>query len=371
MIEVALTLTDEQRELSAVVRQFVTDKAPSAAVRRWSESPEGLDQSVWRQMADQLGLQGLAIPEAYGGGGFGPFELGLVQQELGRVLFPGPFFASVVLAGQALTTSGDRGAMERWLPGIADGSLTATVAVSEGHGPQVSNPAMTARPAKAGVVLAGRKTLVVDGDTAELILMTATGPHGPSLYALNADAEGVRRRRLDALDPTRRLGVIEVTDAPAIQVGPAGENYLHRVLGLATVGLAAEQVGGASACLDSAVDYAGTRVQFGRPIGSFQAIKHKCADMVMEVEAARAAALHALSAAAEDPEELPFAAAVAGSYCASAYTHVAKEHVQIHGGVGFTWEHDAHLHLKRAKTGQRLFGSPVHHRGRLADLVGF
>jgi alkylation response protein AidB-like acyl-CoA dehydrogenase len=362
-----LTRTAEQQELAESVRRFLADKAPSEAVRRWSEDPAGIDPAVWRQMAEQLGLQGLAIPEEFGGSGFGPAELAIVQEELGRALLPGPFFGSVVLAAQALVASGDAEAQARWLPGIAEGTLTATLALSEGSGPAVTDPKTTVGP---DGTLTGRKTLVVDGDTAALLLVVARGPEGPALYAVEGAAEGVTRRRLDALDPTRTLGLVEFSGARAVPVGPAGEDLVRRALDLAVTGLAAEQVGGAAVCLDASVSYGNTRVQFGRPIGSFQAIKHKCADMLLEVEAARSAVLHADWAAAQDPAELPLSAAVAGSYCAAVYTHAAKENIQIHGGIGFTWEHDAHLHLKRAKTGERLLGSPAAHRDRLARLVG-
>ena len=345
-----LTLTDEQRELAASLRRFLADKAPREAVRGWAESGNGVDPAVWRQLSEQLGLTGVAIPEEYGGSGFGPVELGVVLEEMGRVLLPGPFFGTVALAGQALVASDDEAARRRWLPGIADGTRTATLAV---------NGSTTANPAGDGWTLTGRKTLVVDGDTAELILVVA----GDDLFAVEAGAAGLERRRLDALDITRTLGALTFVDTPAVRVSAP----VDRVVDLAVAALAAEQVGGASACLDQAVAYAKARVQFDRPIGSFQAIKHKCADLLLEVEAARSAALYARSA---EPDELAVSAAVAGSYCAGAYTHAAKENIQIHGGIGFTWEHDAHLHLKRAKSGERLLGSPVAHRRRLAALVG-
>ncbi|MEU7816577.1 acyl-CoA dehydrogenase family protein [Pseudonocardia sp. NPDC049154] len=366
-----LTLTDEQQELATSLRRFLADKAPRDTVRAWAEAGEGIDPAVWRQMAGQLGLQGIAIPEEYGGSGFGPVELGVVLEEMGRVVLPGPFFGTVALAGQALVASADTDAMQRWLPGIADGTLTATVALSEGDGPALLEPATTATPSGDGWTLSGRKKLVVDGDTAALLLVVAAAPEGPSLFAVEAGATGLTRRRQDALDITRIVAAVELDGTPAVRIGPAGDAaFLRRVVDLAVAALAAEQVGGASGCLAESVEYGKTRVQFGRPIGSFQAIKHKCADMLLEVEAARSAALHAISAADEALDELAVSAAVAGSYCAAAYTHAAKENIQIHGGIGFTWEHDAHLHLKRAKSGERLLGSPVAHRARLAALVG-
>jgi alkylation response protein AidB-like acyl-CoA dehydrogenase len=370
---VTLTFTEEQEELRASVRRFLTDKSPSAAVRGCMESEEAHDPAVWRQMAGQLGLHGLAVPEEYGGAGGGPVELGIVLEEMGRALLPSPFFATVALAGQALTAADDD-AKSRWLPGIADGSLTATVAVSEESGSwRLEDTGTTATTTAAGGwTVSGTKMFVVDGQSADLLLVVASTDAGPGLFAVEGDAAGVTRARLDALDLTRRLGRVDLDGAAAVRVGPEGDatEFLRKVLDLAVVALAAEQVGGAQACLDTAVEYAKIRVQFDRPIGSFQAIKHKCADMLLKVEAARSATYHAASMAAEDSAELPVAAALAAAYCSEAYTHAAKENVQIHGGIGYTWEHDAHLYLKRAKSSELLFGAPAAHRARLADLVG-
>ncbi|KPI18916.1 Isovaleryl-CoA dehydrogenase [Actinobacteria bacterium OK074] len=373
----ALTFTEEQDELRATLRRFLTEKAPSEAVRRWTESEEGHDPALWQQMAGQLGLHGLALPEEYGGFGGGPVELGIVLEELGRVLLPSPYFATVALAGQALVASGDARAQARWLPAIADGSLTATVAFAEEGGSwRPADITANAVEDDGGWRVSGTKMFVVDGYGAGLLLVAARDATGPGLFAVDGDAAGVSRTRLETLDPTRRLARIDLDGAPALRVGPDGDAtaYLRTVLDLAVVALAAEQVGGAQACLDAAVEYAKTRVQFGRPIGSFQAVKHKCADMLVEVEAARSAAYHAGAVAAEEAAHgtggLPVAAALAAAYCAGAFTHAAKENIQIHGGIGYTWEHDAHLYLKRAKSSEQLFGGPALHRARLADLVG-
>ncbi|KOU59016.1 acyl-CoA dehydrogenase [Streptomyces sp. MMG1533] len=363
--------------MRASLRRFLTDKSPSEAVRRWMEAEEGHDPALWRQMAEQLGLQGIALPEEYGGAGGGPVELGIVLEEMGRALLPSPFFATVALAGQALAASGDDAAKSRWLPGIAAGSLTATVAIAEESGSwRLEDVAATATTAPGGGwTVSGTKMFVIDGHTAGLLLVVARTGAGPGLFAVESDAAGMTRTRLDALDPTRRLGRIDLDGTPAVRVGPDGgadaaPAFLREALDLAVVALAAEQVGGAQACLDTAVEYAKIRVQFDRPIGSFQAIKHKCADMLLAVEAARSATYHAASVAAEGSAELPVAAALAGAYCSEACTHAAKENIQIHGGIGYTWEHDAHLYLKRAKSSEQLFGAPAAHRARLADLVG-
>ncbi|GAB2964075.1 acyl-CoA/acyl-ACP dehydrogenase [Amycolatopsis acidiphila] len=356
--------TAEQDDLRASVRAFLADKAPSAAVRRWMDSDEGYDRAVWRQLADQLGLPGLAIPESYGGAGGSAVELGIVLEEMGRTLLPGPYFATVALATQALLASEDEDAKARWLPRIADGSLTATLAVGEDGGSWNLDDVRTTAVADSDAWrVSGAKMFVVDGDSAGLVLVIARADDGLGLFAV----EGGTRIRLTALDPTRRLARVELDDVPAVRIVSTMDG-LRRALDLAVVALAAEQVGGAQACLDAAVEYAKIRVQFNRPIGSFQAIKHKCANMLLELEAARSAVYHAAAVAGTD--ELAVAAAVAGSYCAEAYTHIAKENIQIHGGIGYTWEHDAQLYLKRAKASELLFGAPAWHRARLADLVG-
>ncbi|MGW0581145.1 acyl-CoA dehydrogenase family protein [Streptomyces sp. NPDC002920] len=366
--------TQEQEELRSTLRRFLADKAPSEAIRRSMESEQGHDPRLRQQMADQLGLHGLALPQEYGGFDGGPVELGIVLEELGRVLLPSPYFATVALAGQALAVSGDDTAKARWLPAIADGSLTGTLALAEEDGSwRVEDTATSAVPGDGGWRVSGTKMFVIDGHSADLLLVVARADTGPGLFAVEGDAPGVTRTRLETLDPTRRLARVDLDGAAALRVGPecdAATAYLRTVTDLAVVALAAEQVGGARACLDAAVEYAKVRVQFGRPIGSFQAIKHKCADMLLKVEAARSAAYHAMSVAARSPDELPVSAALAGAYCADAFTHAAKENIQIHGGIGFTWEHDAHLYLKRAKSSEQLFGSPATHRGRLAELVG-
>lgn len=363
----------DQEELRATVRRFLADTSPSEQVRRWMESEAGYDPVVWRRMAAELGLHGVALPERYGGSGGGPVELGIVLEESGRMLLPSPFFATVALAGQALAASGDDAAMARWLPGIADGSLTATLALAEEIGGwRLADVTTEAVRTPAGWVVSGRKMFVIDGDTADLLLVVARTGTGPGLFAVAADAPHVTRTRLATLDPTRRMARVDLDAAPAQPVGPESDAsaYLHTVRDLAVVALAHEQVGGAQACLDAAVRHAKTRVQFDRPIGSFQAIKHKCADLLIELESARSAAYYAASVAANGPADLPVAAALAATSASVAFTHAAKENIQIHGGIGYTWEHDAHLYLRRAKTSEHLFGGPALFRSRLADLVG-
>ena len=370
----SLTLSVEQEELRTAVRRLLETKATSAAVRHHMDTEAGYDPALWQQMADQMGLHGLAIPEEYGGSGFTLSELAIVAEELGRALVPSPFFATVGLAAQFLLASGDDDACRRWLPRIADGSLTATVAVCDEAGLWDLGAIRTTATADAqGWSVSGTKMFVVDGDSAGLVLVIARDGDGLGLFAVESSDGAVRRSRLDTLDPTRRLGRIELDNAQAQRIGRPGDasGFLQRALDLAVVVLGAEQIGGAQACLDDAVAYSKVRVQFDRAIGSFQAIKHKCADILLDIESGRAAVLYAVSRAA-DPADAEFGvcAAAAASYCSLAYSHAAKENIQIHGGIGFTWEHDSHLHLKRAKTSELLFGTPAAHRARVAELTG-
>jgi alkylation response protein AidB-like acyl-CoA dehydrogenase len=364
--------SDEQEELRRSVRRFLQEKSPSAEVRRLMETTEGFDQAVWDQMANQLGLQALAIPEEYGGAGFSYVELTVVFEEMGSVLFGAPYFSTVALGANALLSSGDESAKKDLLPGIAEGTTKATLALTEESGnwdPEAVRLEATGGP---DWKLDGQKMYVIDGHTADLLMVVARTPRGVSLFAVEGNAPGLVRTPLQTMDQTRKQARVEFSSVPGRLVGTEGEMgpAVSRILDLAAVALGAEQVGGAQRCLDMAVEYAKTRIQFGRPIGSFQAIKHKCADMLLEVESAKSAAYYAGWAAAEDSDELPVVASLAKSYCSEAYFHAAAENIQIHGGIGFTWEHDAHLYFKRAKSSELLLGDPSYHRELLAQRIG-
>jgi alkylation response protein AidB-like acyl-CoA dehydrogenase len=369
---VNFTFTPEQEELRASVRRFLADKSPSEEVRRLMESVEGYDPNVWKQMAAQLGLQGLAIPEELGGSGCTPVEQAIVFEEMGRALLCAPYFSTVALAASVLGELGDPEASARWLPCIADGSLIATVAFLEEDGRwDTARVGTTATRTPEGWALNGAKAYVTDGCLAALILVVARAGEGTGVFAVEANAPGLTRAPVSALDLTRKLARVELSRTPAQRVGPPdAAAALTRALDQAIALLAAEQAGAAQRCLEMAVDYAKLRVQFGRPIGSFQAIKHKCADMLLEVESAKSAARYAAWAAAESSDELPIAASVAKAYCSEALFHVAAENIQVHGGIGFTWEHDAHLYFRRAKVSELMLGDPAYHRSRIADLVG-
>ena len=364
--------SEEQEELRKSVRRFLDSKSPETEVRRLMETTEGYDEKVWSQMGQELGLQGLAIPEEYGGSGYTYVELIIVLEEMGRALLAAPYF-STILAANALLTSGDDAAKKELLPGIAAGDTIATLAITEDNGRwDLDAVSLAAKKSGDGYTLDGHKMFVIDGHTAGLIIVAAKTDAGLSLFAVEGDASGLTRTPLSTMDQTRKQARLEFSGTPARLIGTDGgaEAGLLKTLDLAAVALAAEQVGGAQKCLDMSVEYAKVRVQFGRPIGSFQAIKHKCADMLLEVESAKSAAYYAGWAAADDSEELPVVASLAKAYCSDAYFHAAAENIQIHGGIGFTWEHPAHLYFKRAKSSELLLGDPTYHRELLAQRIG-
>jgi len=369
---VQLTFTDEQEALREAVRLFLERKSPEPEVRRLMADSKGYDSDVWQQMAQQLGVLGLAIPEDLGGSGCGAVELTAVMEEMGRALFCGPFVSTVVLAANALLQSGDEAAMKEHLPEIAQGTRIATVAwLEESASWELDDVALPATFDGEQWTLTGRKCFVLDGMIADLILVAARTARGLSLFAVRADASGLERDALETMDQTRKQAVLTFAATPARLIGEEGQAQpgLTTTLLLAAVAMAAEQVGGAQKALDMSVEYAKTRVQFGRPIGSFQAIKHKCADMLLRVESARSAAYYAAWTAQDLPEDLPIAASLAKAYCSDAYVHVSAENVQVHGGIGFTWEHPAHLYLKRAKSTQLMLGTPDYHRELLAQAL--
>ena len=362
--------TEEQEELRKTVRAFLEAKSSEEAVREQMETDNGFDDAVWAQMGEQMGLQGLAIPEEFGGSGYGYVELGIVLEEMGRSLLCAPFFSTVVLAANALILSGDDAAKQAHLPGIAAGATKATVAFTEPNGKWDESGIEAIADADGKIT--GTKSFVLDGNTADLIIVAAKTAAGTSLFAVAGDAAGLTKTALSTMDQTRKQAKLDLDGVQGTLIGTNGGGWdiLERVLDLAAVGLAAEQVGGAQMVLDMAVEYAKVRVQFGRPIGSFQAIKHKCADMLLEVESAKSAAYYGMWCAAEMNDELASTASLAKAYCSEAYFHAAAENIQIHGGIGFTWEHPAHLYFKRAKSSELLFGDPTYHREQLAQRIG-
>jgi len=367
---VKLVFSEEQEDLRTSVRRFLQHSSALSDVRRLMEIDDGYDPTVYAQMAQQLGLQGLAIPEEYGGAGFGWLELAVVFEEMGRALLCAPYFSSVALGASAILESGDETAKRELLPGIADGTTRATLAFVEDDGQwDGTSTSLSATQVGDGWRLNGHKSFVVDGASADLVLVIARTPAGLSLFSAT---DGFHRTRLATADQTRKLARLEFVDTPAALIGADGDGarVLSRVRDLAAVALCCEQVGGTQACLDMSVEYAKLRHQFGRPIGSFQAIKHLCADMLLETESARSAAYSAAWAVADGDENLPAVASLAQAYCSDAYFHAARDTIQIHGGIGFTWEHDAHLYFKRAKSSEVFLGDPTYHREQYLQHSG-
>jgi alkylation response protein AidB-like acyl-CoA dehydrogenase len=375
---VNFAFSEEQDQLRDAVRRFLDAKSPSSEVRRLMETTEGYDPAVWSQMANELGLQSIHIPEEYGGQGFTFVELAIVLEEMGRVLMCAPYFSSVVLAADAIMNAGTDAQKSELLPGIASGETITTLAFTEPNGKwDASGIEMEARGSGDSYTLSGTKMFVIDGHIANLVVVAArtegtSGEDGISFFAVDGDADGLTRTPLATMDQTRKQARLDFENVAARPIGQPGSAWpaLSKTLDQAAVGLANEMVGGAQKVLEMSVEYAKVRVQFGRPIGSFQAIKHKCADMLLEVESGKSAAYYAAWAAAEDNDELPVAASLAKAYCSDAYFHAAAENIQIHGGIGFTWEHDAHLYFKRAKSSEILLGDATYHRELLAQRIG-
>jgi alkylation response protein AidB-like acyl-CoA dehydrogenase len=363
----------ELAALREAVRDLIEGSGGIAAARRRlddepGQDGHGYDEQAWRLLGSEMGLAGLGIAEERGGAGGGLAELTVVAEELGRSLLPVPFFSSTVLAGQILACCPDTG--PDVLARLSAGGELAAFAGTDSDG--CWRPDRLPVEAKADGRLHGQTDFVLDGTAAAHLVVAARTPAGCDLFLVAGDAEGVQRRALETLDPTRAQAIVSFDGAAGVPLTTAGGGAAAVAAGLdvALVVLAAEQVGGAAACLDLAVEYAKIRHQFSRPIGSFQAIKHKLADLLLLVEMGRSAVDRALLAE-QDASRLAEAAAVAKIWCSDAYTTVATENVQIHGGIGFTWEHDAHLYFRRARADEQLLGNATVHRERLATLLSW
>ncbi|MEV7225537.1 acyl-CoA dehydrogenase family protein [Polymorphospora sp. NPDC051019] len=365
----------DQEAWRDVVAAFLDDRAPLAKTRVRAERGDGPDTDLWRRMAD-LGLHGLHVPEHHGGQGFGVEELAIVQEEMGARLVGTPYVASTVLAATLLAALADaEPAAADLLARVATGDLTGTVALwGPGTGWVDDGPGVRAAPAGAGTVtLTGTRTLVPYGADADLLLVTARHDDRPALVAVTGAAAGLDRRTVKGLDLTTRYATVTFTGTHGVLLaeGEAARAALDRLADHAYALLAAEMVGGARACLENAVEYAGQRHQFGRPIGSFQAVKHLCADMLAELELARSAVLFAVWAVRTGDPRAASAASTAKALAGDAYLFIADAALHIHGGMGFTWEHDSHLYLRRARAASLLFGDAGHHRERFLRHAGF
>jgi alkylation response protein AidB-like acyl-CoA dehydrogenase len=367
----------EQEELRATLRRYLAQHFGRDELRRVISLSEGYHPAAWTEVAAELGLPGIVVPEGLGGGGGGAIELAVVAEELGRALYCSPWFGSCVLAITALAASGDGadagGRAADLISALAAGETTATVISDElieptSRGQVVAGASISG---SASATIDGAARFVIDGSVAEHLIVLADDEHGGSAYLIE-DRSGVEAVPLTTLDLTRRLAEVRLSGARGYRLGEPGTAAAIREQLAVTAGLAsvAECHGGMQFCVDQASEYVKTRFQFGRPIGSFQAVKHKIANMLVHLEICRTAVHHAAWACAGPAPDAALAVHLAEAQVGDSYLAVTAENIQTHGGIGFTYDHDAHLYYRRAKSAQLMFGSPAYHRDRVADLVG-
>lgn len=368
------TLTDEQTLIQETARAFFAEHATSAAIRATIETDSAFDASLWTMVMAEMGFGGIALPESYGGSGLGQVELAIIMMEMGRNLYPSPYLSSVCMAASAILNSGSEAQKESLLPDIASGKRIAALAYMSVTGKQT--PDATLSELEGGFRLHGSSGFVPYGHVADLFVIAARSPNGElHLLTLDASTPGLSVERHTTMDMTRPLSTLRfdniTINADQLLGSPEkATSALERTLDLARIALAAEQAGGAEAILDMTVNYSKDRIQFGRPIGSFQALKHRMADMMVETETAKTAAYYAACIADEGSDELAEAAAIARAYCSDAFSNCAGHGIQLHGGIGFTWEHDAQLYFKRARGSAVLLGDPATQREKVAQLIG-
>lgn len=357
----AMTISvTERAELRTAVRDLLHDECTEADVRRVMASPDGFDRELWAKLAAQ-GVPGLLVEPEYGGVGLGAPELEAVAEETGAALLPAPFLSSAVLTVALVQAAGTEADKQRLLPALADGTAIGTVAVTGPRGTWTAD-GVDIRAGADGT-LTGTAHYVTFGQIADVVLVVALTDGGPAVFQVTPDAPGFQRTAATVFDPTTPLSTYTFTATPARRIGTAGWDAVQQALDLTVIAQAGEQAGGTRRIFDITVDYLKTRIQFGRPIGSFQALKHMAADLLLRVESATSAAQHA-AAQFEDPHARGGAVALAGFACAEAYVETAMQAIQMHGGIGFTWEHPAHLFLRRARSTLQLFGDSGAHRER-------
>ena len=370
--------TKEQDEFRASLRRALEARSPTKEVRRLMATDEGFDREAWRKLNQELGLTAIHIPEAYGGQGFGYAELGIVLEEMGRAVVCAPFFSTAVLATAAILNGGSEDQKKALLPALADGSKTATLAFSEDGGSNdPAEVAMTATPSGATWRLDGTKSFVLDGHTADLIVVLARRPgsrgeEGLSFFTVDGDSAGLERRRLKTMDETRKLARVKFNSVEARLLGQAEKaaEPFAKTMQQVLICLANEMVGGADRLREDALAYVKMRMQFGRSIASFQTTKNKAADMLVDVELAKSAAYYAAAALDENDNDIPALASLAKAQASEAYLQTAIHAVQMHGGIGFTWDNDTHLWFKRAKSSEILFGDANEHREKMMQHWG-
>ena len=367
------SFSGEQEEFRTNLRRFLAEHSPTKEVRRLMETDTGWEREGWRKINEGLGLTALRIPEAHGGHGFGFSELGIVLEEMGRALLCAPYFATAVLATGAIMNAATEAQQQALLPDIALGETIATLASAEDDGRwDGAATTLTATKSGSGYRLDGHKSFVLDGHTADLIVVLARAPGsagdtGLSFFTVRGNAPGLERRLLKTMDPTRKLARLTFTGVEATLLGQEGAAAapFARTMIEASVCLANEMVGGAERLREDALAYSKMRMQFGRQIASFQSMKHKCADMLLDVELAKSAAYYAAAALDDGDNDVAATASLAKACASDAYSQTATHAVQIHGGIGFTWDNDTHLWFKRAKSSEVLFGDAHHHREQM------
>lgn len=362
--------TEEHAELRTALRRLFEKRSPESEVRTVIEGPTGYDAELWAQMAEQMGLQGLPIAEEFGGAGGGAAELAVVFQELGRGVIPTPYFATVALAATLLQELGEDAA--DYLGRIAEGDLIATVALSgSDDGWDVDSVTGTAQLTADGWQVTGEWSYVIDGMAADLILVPVRSERGVSVFAIDPADAGVVRSSLETLDLTRRQARVSLDAAPARLIGSEGAagSALEKTVTVAILALAAEQAGGAEFLMGMTLEYATLRHQFGRPIGAFQAIKHKLAEMVFDLERMKSALRQLVDSVSSEASDAATVAHLTKAFCSEAYFRIAAETIQVHGGIGFTWDHRAHLYFRRAKSSEVILGTPAIHRRKLVQRL--
>ena len=370
------SFTEEQDEFRSVLRRFLEDKSPSTEVRRLMATADGWEREQWTKINSELGLTAVAIPEAYGGHGFGLSEQCIVLEEMGRSLLCAPYFGSAVLAASAILYAGTEKQKSELLPGIASGSTVATLAFTEENG-SWDNSGLTTIFDKSNseYSITGTKSFVLDGTTADLIIVLARAPNtkkdeGLSLFAVDGQASGLKKELLKSVDETRKLARIHFDQVPAKLLGEEGNaaGPMKKTMTRSIICLANEMVGGAERLREDALEYVKMRMQFGRSIASFQVTKHKATDMLADVELAKSAAYFAAAAFDEEDDETEEAASIAKAASSEAYMQTAIHAIQMHGGIGFTWDNDTHLWFKRAKSSEVFLGDPAHHHEKMMTI---
>ena len=359
--------TEEQQQFREYLRRFLSANSSTAAVRKFMASEAGFDADVWRRLHSELALPSLSIPPEFGGSGFGMIEVGIAMEEMGRALLPSPFFASSVVAAKTIEFAATEEQKAEFLPKMATGEMIATLAYMESadHAGELTCRADNSK-------LTGTKRYVLEGLAADLLLVVVPEPAGRAIYAVNTQQPGVKRRKLATIDETRRLAEVSFDNADGVRLGSGTntEAALTKVFDIAYIALANECVGGAARLFEDTLDYTKLRRQFGRTIASFQAIKHRMAEFLLSVELAKSAAYYAAEAYDHEASNLTMLASLAKSAASDAYVRAATESIQLHGGIGFTWENNTHLWFKRAKGSEVLFGDPSYHRTRMvSELV--